>query len=81
MPLDSELKPAKGLAPFYTDIKPNFPERAEPQAQFKHNIPMERLLLHAPDQDKVKDLFVEWFERLGPALQKEPRAAGPQLGV
>ena len=70
VPLDSDLKPAKGLSPFYTEIKPNFPERAEPQAQFKHNIPMERLLSDAPDQDKVKDLFVEWFERLDLPMKK-----------
>lgn len=70
VPLDSDLKPAKGLSPFYTEIKPNFPERVEPQAQFKHNIPMERLLTDAPDQDKVKDLFVEWFERLDLPMKK-----------
>jgi DNA polymerase III epsilon subunit-like protein len=70
VPLDAELKPAANLRPFYTEIKPNFPERAEQQAQFKHNIPMEQLLLHAPDQDKVKDLFVEWFESLDLPFKK-----------
>lgn len=70
VPLDSELKPSTILRPFYTDIKPNFPERAEKQAQFKHNIPMDQLLLHAPDQDKVKDLFVEWFQSLDLPFKK-----------
>ena len=64
VPLGPDLKPSPTLRPFYTEIKPNFPERAEKQALFKHNIPMEQLLLQAPDQDKVKDLFVEWFESL-----------------
>ena len=31
---------------------------------------MEQLLLHAPSQDKVKDLFVEWFERLDLPFKK-----------
>jgi len=70
VPLGPELRPAQGLMPFYTEIKPNFPERAEQQAQFKHNISTEQLLLHAPDQDKVKDLFVEWFERLDLPFKK-----------
>ena len=70
VPLGPDLKPAQGLMPFYTEIKPNFPERAEQQAKFKHNISMEQLLLHAPSQDKVKDLFVEWFERLDLPFKK-----------
>jgi DNA polymerase III epsilon subunit-like protein len=70
VPLGPELKPAPGLMPFYTEIKPNFPEREEKQAKYKHNIPTEQLLLHAPDQDKVKDLFVEWFERLDLPFKK-----------
>jgi DNA polymerase III epsilon subunit-like protein len=64
VPLGPDLKPSPTLHPFYTEIKPNFPERAEKQAMCKHGIPMERLLLDAPEQDKVKDLFVEWFESL-----------------
>jgi DNA polymerase III epsilon subunit-like protein len=70
VPLGPDLRPAQGLMPFYTEVKPNYPERAERQAQFRHNIPMEQLLLHAPDQDKVKDLLVEWFERLDLPFKK-----------
>ena len=29
VPLGPDLKPAPRLMPFYTEIKPNFPERAE----------------------------------------------------
>jgi DNA polymerase III epsilon subunit-like protein len=70
VPLGPDLKPAQGLMPFYTEIKPDFPERAEKQAMWKHNIPMEQVLLHAPSQDKVRDLFVEWFERLDLPFKK-----------
>jgi DNA polymerase III epsilon subunit-like protein len=31
---------------------------------------MEELLLNAPEQDKVKDLFVEWFESLDLPFKK-----------
>ncbi len=81
VPLGPDFKPAQGLMPFYTEIKPNYPERAEKQAQFRHNIPMEQLLLHAPDQDKVKDLFVEWFERLDLPFKKSLVPTGAQLGL
>ena len=70
VPLGPDLKPSPTLRPFYTEIKPDFPERAEPQALAKHGIPLEQLLLHAPEQDKVKDLFVEWFERLDLPFKK-----------
>ena len=70
VPLGPDLKPSPRLAPFYTEIKPDFPERVEPQAMFKHHISLEQLLLHSPSQDKVRDLFVEWFERLDLPFKK-----------
>ena len=70
VPLGPDLKPAANLQPFYTEVRPDFPERAEKQAMCKHSIPMEELLLHAPTQDKVRDLFVEWFERLDLPFKK-----------
>jgi DNA polymerase III epsilon subunit-like protein len=70
VPLGPDLKPAADLQPFYTEVRPDFPERAEKQAMCKHSIPMEELLLHAPTQDKVRDLFVEWFERLDLPFKK-----------
>ena len=70
VPLGPDLKPSPRLAPFYTEIKPDFPERAEKQAMCKHGISMEQLLLHAPSQDKVRDLLVEWFERLDLPFKK-----------
>ena len=70
VPLGPDLKPSPTLRAFYTDVKPDFPERMEKQAQFKHNIPLEQLMLHAPSQDKAKDLFVEWFEALGLPFKK-----------
>ena len=68
--LDAELKPSTIPAALLHRDQTRLPGRAEPQAQFKHNIPMEQLLLHAPSQDRVKDLFVEWFESLDLPFKK-----------
>jgi DNA polymerase III epsilon subunit-like protein len=70
VPLGPDLKPSPKLRPFYTEIRPDFPERAEKQAMCKHGVPMEQLLLHAPSQDKVRDLFLEWFEALDLPFKK-----------
>ncbi len=70
VPLGPDLKPAPSVRPFYTEIRPDFPERAERAAMCKHGVPMEQLLLHAPSQDKVRDLFVEWFEGLDLPFKK-----------
>ena len=70
VPLDSQLKPSATLRPFSTSVRPDYPERAEKGAMCKHGIPMEDLLLHAPSQDKVRDLLVEWFEGLDLPFKK-----------
>ena len=70
VPLGPDLKPAQGSCPSTPRSSPTSPNGRSKQAQFKHNIPMEQLLLHAPSQDKVKDLFVEWFERLDLPFKK-----------
>ena len=49
VPLGPDLKPAPGLMPFYTEIKPDFPERVEKQAMFKHHISLEQLLTPCPE--------------------------------
>jgi DNA polymerase III epsilon subunit-like protein len=64
LPLDSNLRPLDGVLPFYTHIRPLHPERETPAATQKHKIPMTELLLHAPEQDRVADWLVEWFEAL-----------------
>jgi len=64
LPLDGNLRPMEGTLPFYTHIKPLHPERETPAATAKHKIPMTELMLHAPEQDRVADWLVEWFENL-----------------
>jgi len=64
VPLDADFQPLQEARPFYTLVKPEHPERASAGAKHKHKIPMERLMMEAPPQDKVKDWLVEWFEAL-----------------
>jgi len=64
VPLNSDLRPAEGIKPFYTTVRPEHPERQERGAAYVHGININELILNAPESGKVKDLLVEWFERL-----------------
>ncbi len=63
VPLDHQLKSLDGWCPFYTNIQPNHPERIDKEA-FKINGLNLNALMDAPNQDRVIDLFEEWFETL-----------------
>jgi DNA polymerase III epsilon subunit-like protein len=64
VPLDSDLKPRTDVRPFYMNVAPNHPERADPRSTAVHRLDINDLVLHAPSQAKVADLLVEWWERL-----------------
>ncbi len=64
VPLNSDLRPLDGVRPFYHNVKPIFPERAETRASYVHGIKIEELILHAPEPGKVADLLREWWEKL-----------------
>lgn len=64
VPLNSDIRPLEGVRPFYTTIKPLYPERQEHKAGYVHGISLEDLILHAPDPGKVADLLVEWVGNL-----------------
>jgi DNA polymerase III epsilon subunit-like protein len=64
VPLNSNLRPMQGLRPFYTTVKPEYPERQERGAGFVHGLDINELVLHAPESGRVKDLLVEWFNSL-----------------
>lgn len=63
-PLDAMLEPLEDIRPFYINIAPEFPERAESTAQVVHGLNLQELKETAPDQWKVADLFDEWFQSL-----------------
>ena len=64
VPMNSDIRPLEGVRPFYTTIRPVYPERQERSAGHVHGIRMEDLVLHAPEAGKVQDLLVEWWEKL-----------------
>ena len=64
VPLNSDLRPNRELPVFYTTVKPEYPERQEKGAGYVHGLDINELVLHAPESGRVKDLLVEWFNRL-----------------
>jgi len=64
VPLNSDLRPLEGVKPFYTTMRPMYPHRQEKGAGFVHGLDINELILHAPEPGRVKDLLLEWFERL-----------------
>lgn len=64
VPLNSDLRPLPNVRPFYTTMKPLFPERRQLSANFVHKLDINELVLHAPEPGRVQDLLVEWFQKL-----------------
>jgi DNA polymerase III epsilon subunit-like protein len=65
VPLDAQLRPAAGVAPFYRLIRPRHPERCDPGAMNVHKIPLDELM-QAADPDDVADDLVCWVRRVVP---------------
>jgi DNA polymerase III epsilon subunit-like protein len=70
VPLNSDLRPLQGVRPFYTNIQPQHPERADRRATEVHGLDLNDLILHAPHPDKVADMLIEWFEKLDLPMDK-----------
>lgn len=64
VPVDHEFYRLKSVTPFYTELKPLYPERAEPAAMHTNKLDLNELCLHALHPDTALDRFVEWFDRL-----------------
>lgn len=63
LPLNIDLEIAD-VHPFYQNLKPNFPERAEKRATRVHGLSLDELIMTAPEQERVVDYLVEWFNGL-----------------
>jgi len=64
VPLDNDIRPLAGVNPFYTTLRPLYPERADQRSMKVHRLSLVELLEHAPDPGRVADLFLEWFQAL-----------------
>jgi DNA polymerase III epsilon subunit-like protein len=63
-PLDENYDPLYDVRPFYMEIAPLFPSRAEKSATKTHGLDLMELTLHALHPDVVADLLVEWVTSL-----------------
>lgn len=63
VPLTVDLEIAN-VTPFYQNIKPNYPERAESGARGAHGLNLDDLMVNAPTQEKVLDYLLQWFSEL-----------------
>ena len=61
VPLNCHIKPTG--TPFYTNIKPEHPERIVPEATEAHGITLETLM-QAPDRFEVAEMLWDWFQNL-----------------
>lgn len=70
VPLNSDLRPLETVRPFYSTMKPLYPERQEKVSGYIHGLDINELMLHAPEPGRVQDLLIEWWERLDLPFQK-----------
>ncbi len=63
VPLTIDLEIA-AVQPFYQNIKPNHPERAEVASRGVHGLNIDDLLVNAPSQERVLEYLLEWFSAL-----------------
>ena len=70
LPLDSRIKPSRGILPFVLDIKIEYPERIERNAIKMPKAEFAKRQQRAIDQFTAADLLDEWFERLKLPLYK-----------
>ena len=71
VPLDDEFKPLPACLPFYTNIAPDHPERAEQAAGGVHGLNLQEICIESLDHWRIADLFDEWFENLNLPLKKK----------
>ncbi len=63
--LDSEIKPRQDVLPFYIEIVPEHPERADKKAMEVNRKTFTEIAQRGHDPEKAKDLLEEWIKKLG----------------
>jgi len=64
LPLDSNFEPRQDVIPFYLNLKPDSPERADPEALKINGLKLAELAIKGIDTEKAKDLLDAWIEKL-----------------
>lgn len=70
LPLDSHCKPRRDVMPFYIDLKPESPERVDPQALKVNGLKLSEIALRGYDREAAKQLLMDWLEKLDLAHNK-----------
>lgn len=80
VPLNLNLDPVG--TPFYTNIRPTYPERMSPEARDTHGLTIE-ILDNYPDQYTVADSLWDWFQNLNllPGKRLIPLAHNCQFDI
>jgi DNA polymerase III epsilon subunit-like protein len=71
VPLNADLRPNPDLRPFYCNIAPKHPERAQHEASVVHGLDLAELMLNEPSSEKVADLLMDWFTALDLPIGKK----------
>ena len=71
LPLDSKIKPYKGIMPFYVDMQVKRPENIEKEAVKLSKGEFAKRQQRALDPWTAADMFDEWFENLGLPMYKK----------
>lgn len=70
VPLNSDFDPLPGVSPFYMNIKPDFPDRADPIAMRVNGLKLD-VLKKCPDRWQVADALNDWFNELNLPMYKK----------
>ena len=62
VPLDADYHPVARITPYYINIAPHHPERAEKKALSINGLNLAKLCRESITQEKGADLFAEWVE-------------------
>jgi len=64
LPLDSNIERREDVPPFYINVIPDYPERANPEAMAVNRLKFSEIAKSGLDREKAKDVLVEWVDRL-----------------
>ena len=70
LPLNSNLDPRKDVLPFFIDLKPDCPERIDPEALKINKIDLHNVMMRGFDHEKAKDMLRDWIPKLGLPISK-----------
>lgn len=64
LPIDSNFLPRNDVNPFYIEIKPEYPERADPKALSVNKLSFAKIAQRGFSKDKATDLLEGWINKL-----------------